>query len=68
MGRENQYIQLVKVLYCKLLTIGKNLPTFPHRGRGLNSKPQTWEVNNSVKEGMQICSEIAWHSSNQIFI
>ena len=29
MGRGNQYIQLVKVLYCKLLTNGKQLPTFP---------------------------------------
>ena len=25
MGRGNQYIQLVKVLYCKLPTIGKQL-------------------------------------------
>ena len=25
-GRGNQYIQLVKILYCKLLTIGKQLP------------------------------------------
>ena len=29
MGRGNQYIQLVKVLYCKLLTNGKKLPAFP---------------------------------------
>ena len=28
-GRENQYKQLVKVLYCKLLTNGKQLPAFP---------------------------------------
>ena len=28
-GRGNQYIQLVKVLYCKLLTNGKQLPVFP---------------------------------------
>ena len=27
MGRGNQYIQLVKVLYCKLPTIGKQLAT-----------------------------------------
>ena len=27
--RGNQYIQLVKVLYCKLLTDGKQLPAFP---------------------------------------
>ena len=28
-GRENQYIQLVKVLYCKLPTNDKQLPAFP---------------------------------------
>ena len=28
-GRGNQYIQLVKVLYCKVLTNGKQLPAFP---------------------------------------
>ena len=37
MGRRNQYIQLVTVLYCKLSTIGKQLPTFPHNIWGLNS-------------------------------
>ena len=34
-GRGNQYIQLVKVLYCKLPTIGKQLPTFPHKVWGI---------------------------------
>ena len=28
-GRGNQYIQLVKVLHCKLPTIGKQLSVFP---------------------------------------
>ena len=28
-GTGNQYIQLVKVLYCKLPTNGKRLPVFP---------------------------------------
>ena len=28
-GRGNHYIQLVKVLYCKLPTNGKQLPAFP---------------------------------------
>ena len=28
-ARGNQYIQWVKVLYCKLLTNGKQLPAFP---------------------------------------
>ena len=34
MGRVNQYTQLVKALYCRLLTIGKQLPTLPHEVRG----------------------------------
>ena len=29
-ARGNQYIHLVKVLYCKLATNGKQLPVFPH--------------------------------------
>ena len=29
MGRGNQYIQLVKVLYCKLPINSKQLPAFP---------------------------------------
>ena len=28
-GRGNQYIQFVRVLYCKLPTKGKQLPAFP---------------------------------------
>ena len=31
---------MVKVLYCKLPTIGKELPTFPHKDWGLNRRPQ----------------------------
>ena len=31
MVRGNQYIELVKVLYCKLLTIAKKLPSFLNR-------------------------------------
>ena len=38
--RGNQYIKLVKVLYCKLPTIGKQLPAFPHKVKGLNHRPQ----------------------------
>ena len=44
MGRENQYIQLVKILYCKLPTIGEQLPTFPHKVQHLNHRPQWWEA------------------------
>ena len=39
-GRGNQYIQFVRVLYCKLLTNGKQLPAVP----GTESWPQRWEV------------------------
>ena len=28
-GRGNQYIEFARVLYCKLPTIGKQLPAFP---------------------------------------
>ena len=38
MGRGNQYIQLVKVLYSKLPATGKQLPTFPYKGPGLENK------------------------------
>ena len=36
-GRGNQYIQLVKALYCKLLAIGKKLPSFADWVRGYQS-------------------------------
>ena len=39
-GKGNRYIQ-----YFKLLTVGKQLPTFPHTVRGLNGRPQRWEVS-----------------------
>ena len=44
MGRGIKYIQLVKALYCVLLTIGKKLPAFPH-GMGLNCTPQRWKAS-----------------------
>ena len=44
LGRGSQYIQLVKVLHCKLPTISKQLPTFPHKVLGLNHQPQRWEA------------------------
>ena len=44
-GRGNQYIQLVKVLYCKLLTNSKQLPPFPLEvGLGTELRPQRWEA------------------------
>ena len=43
-GRGNQYIQLVKVLYCKLPTNGKQLPAFPLEAvPGTEPQPQRWE-------------------------
>ena len=44
-GRGNHYIQLVKVLYCKLPTNGKQLPAFPLEvGPGTEPRPQRWEA------------------------
>ena len=40
-GSGNQYIQLVKVLYCKLPTNGKQLPAFPLEAvPGTEPRPQ----------------------------
>ena len=46
-GRGNQDIQLVKVLYCKLPTIGKRLPTFPLEV-GPGTKPQSQRLEARV--------------------
>ena len=44
-GRGNQYKQLVKVLYCKLPTNGKQLPAFPLEAMpGTEPRPQRWEA------------------------
>ena len=45
MGRGNQYIQLVKVVYCTLLTICKKVPSFQHRICGMNRQPQRLDVS-----------------------
>ena len=50
-ARGNQFIQLVKVLYCKLLTNGKKIPTFPHMVQGLDCRPQRWETRVLVCRG-----------------
>ena len=47
-GRGNQYIQLVKVLYCKLSTNGKQLPAFPTSGRAVNRTPASEVGGESV--------------------
>ena len=45
MGRGNQYIQLVQVLYCKLPTNGKQLPAFSLEvGLRIELRPQRWEA------------------------
>ena len=44
-GRGNQYIQFVRVLYCKLSTNGKQLPAFPLEAvPGIEPQPQRWEA------------------------
>ena len=44
-GRGNQYIQLVKVLHCKLPTNGKQLPAFPLKAMPeTEPRPQRWEA------------------------
>ena len=44
-GRGNQYIQFVRVLYCKLLTNGKQLPAFPLEAvLGIEPQPQRGEA------------------------
>ena len=45
MGRGNQYIQLVKVLYCKLPNNSKQLPAFLLEvGPGIKLRSQMWEA------------------------
>ena len=44
-GRGNQYIEFARVVYCKLLTNGKQLPAFPHKAlTGIEPRPQRWEA------------------------
>ena len=44
-GRGNQYIQFVRVLYCKVPTNCKQLPAFPLEAvREPESRPQRWEA------------------------
>ena len=44
-GRGNQYIQFVRVLYCKLPTNSKQLPAFPLEAvPGIEPGPQRWEA------------------------
>ena len=53
-GRGNQYIQFVRVLYCKLPTNGKQLPAFP-----LEAVP---EPNPGLRGGRREC----YHSATVV--
>ena len=44
-GRENQYIEFARVLYCKMPTNGKQLLAFPLQAiTGIEPQPQRWEA------------------------
>ena len=46
MGGGNQYIQLVKVLYCKTTANSNQLPASPlEAGPGFELVPQRWEMS-----------------------
>ena len=56
-GRGNQYIQFVRVLYCKLPTNGKQLPAFPLEAMpGIEPRHQRWEAR--VLNECTYCSSI----------
>ena len=63
MGKVNQYIQLVKIVYCTLRTISRQLPTFPHKVRGLNHQPQRWEASvlPLCHHGLQLGKHTTYH-------
>ena len=74
-GRGNQYIQFVRVLYCKLPTNGKQLPAFPLEAvPGIEPRPQRWEARvlplchrapkQTVKSSFQFSSDV--HGVQQI--
>ena len=45
-GRENQYFQFARVLYCELPTNGKQLQAFPLEAMpGTELQPQRWEAS-----------------------
>ena len=44
-GRGNQYIEFVRVVYCRLPTNSKQLPAFPLEAvPGTEPRPQRWEA------------------------
>ena len=57
-GRGNQYLEFVRVLYCKLPTNSKQLPAFPLEAMpGIEPRPQRFSVLMSVimAVGVRIC-------------
>ena len=49
-GRGNQYIQFIRVLYCKLPTNCMQLPAFPLEAMlGTKPLPQRWEAIQNYK-------------------
>ena len=56
-GRGNQYIQLVKILYCKLPTNSKQLPSFPLEvGPGFELRSERRECYHSATVAPQCCA------------
>ena len=61
-----EYIQLVKVLYCKLQTNGKQLPAFPLEvGPGTKPRSQMWEAKVLLLS--QWISSSQWSSSPALY-
>ena len=58
-GGGNQYIQFVKVLYCKLPTNGKQLPAFPLEAvPGTEPRPQGWEASVTTQGHLRIRAKL----------
>ena len=64
MGRGNQYIQLVKILYCKQSTIGKKQLPFPHMVWGLNHIPQNSEGSVLPLSHNVHGTDVSWESKH----
>ena len=70
-GRGNQYIQFVMVLYCKLLTNGKQLPAFPLEAMlRTEPRPQRWEarVLPLCHRGPSVCCIRQFRPSMKILV
>ena len=58
-GRGNQYIELVKVLYWKLQTNGKQLPPFPLEAvPGTELQPPRWDHSATMAPQMYITNSV----------